>query len=160
NRLRPELLQLKLTFESYIRTFKGFRIGVFGEGVYSTQNFFNNYQATILSAPAFNPTPESQTFFIDAYRAHKYIAADIKAITTPIKSFDIRLEAYIFQPVNSILKTADNKATYSLPFLYRDFIGTAALVYNSGVGPISAGVNYYTQLPDLPYFSFFFHFGY
>ncbi|MBX3162927.1 MAG: patatin-like phospholipase family protein [Bacteroidetes bacterium] len=160
NRLRPEWLQLKLTFESYIRTFKGFRIGVFGEGVYSTQNFFNNYQATILSAPAFNPTPESQTFFIDAYRAHKYIAAGIKAITTPIKSFDIRLEAYIFQPVNSILKTADNKATYSLPFLYRDFIGTAALVYNSGIGPISAGVNYYTQLPDLPYFSFFFHFGY
>src|SRR5690606_12673385 len=105
-------LQLKLTFESYLRTVKVFRIGVFTEGVYSTQGFFNNYQATILSAPAFNPTPESQTYFMDAYRAHQYIAAGIKAVTTPIKSFDIRLEAYMFQPVRSVVKTDDNRAKY------------------------------------------------
>ncbi|MCW3075504.1 MAG: hypothetical protein JWO32_113, partial [Bacteroidetes bacterium] len=94
-------LQLKFTIDSYIRTFKGFRIGIFGETVYSTQSFFSNYQATILSAPAFNPTPESQTFFIEAYRAHNYFAGGLKAITTPFRGLDIRVEAYIFQPVLS-----------------------------------------------------------
>jgi NTE family protein len=151
-------LQLKFTFDSYIKTFKGFRIGVFGEAVYSTQSFFSNYQATILSAPAFNPTPESQTFFIDYYRAHNYFAGGLKAITTPVRGLDIRLEAYLYQPVLSILKTPNNTARYSSPFLYRYFSGMAAAVYNTAVGPVSIGVNYYDQ-KDYP-FSFFFHFGY
>lgn len=158
NQLRDPWLQLKFTFDSYIRTFKGFRIGVFGETVYSTQSFFSNYQATILSAPAFNPTPESQTFFIERFRAHNYFAAGLKAITTPVRGLDIRVEAYIFQPVFSILKTPENTAKYSTPFLYRHFTGMAAAVYNTAIGPISLGVNYYDQ-KEYP-FSVFFHFGY
>ncbi len=157
-RIHPTWLQLKFTIDKYIKTFRGFKIGVFGEAVYSTQTFFSNYQATILSAPAFNPTPESQTFFIDAYRAHNYLVGGLKAITTPIKSLDIRVEAYIFQPVYTILKTADDKANYSTPFLTSHFTGMAAAVYNTAIGPISVGVNYYDQYQNP--FSFFFHFGY
>lgn len=151
-------LQFKLTFDSYIRTFKGFKIGVFAEGVYSTQDFFRNYTSSILSAPVFNPTPESQTLFIPQYRSHQYVAGGIKAITTPWKKFDIRLEAYLFQPVTSIVSTNDQKAKYTEPFLYRNFIGLAALVYNTPVGPVSIGVNYYDKNNNS--FSFFFHFGY
>jgi NTE family protein len=151
-------VQFKLTIDSYIRTFKGFKIGVFAEGVYSTQDFFRNYTSTILSAPAFNPTPESQTLFIPQYRAHQYVAGGLKAITTPWKKFDIRLEAYLFQPITSIVSTNDQKAKYTEPFLYRNFIGLAALVYNTPVGPLSIGVNYYDKNPNS--FSFFFHFGY
>lgn len=158
NKQQPAWLQLKLTIDKYIKTFKGFKIGVFGEAVYSTQSFFSNYQATILSAPAFNPTPESQTFFIDAYRAHKYLAGGLKAIATPIKNIDIRAEAYIFQPVESILKTSDGGSKYSSPFLYRHFSGLTALVFNSPIGPISVGVNYYDEKDNS--FSFFFHVGY
>lgn len=167
NRAVPAWLQLKLTFDSYIRTFKGFKIGIFAEGVYSTQTFFSNYQATILSAPAFNPTPESQTFFMDAFRAHKYMAGGIKFITTPVKSLDLRLEGYLFQPVQSILKNPSGEAVYSSPFLYRHFIGMGALVYNSPIGPISAGLNYYgpnyanyTTNYNGNSISFFFHIGY
>ncbi len=160
NKMQLPWLQLKFTFDSYIRTFNRFKIGVFTEGVYSTQSFFNNYQSTILSAPAFNPTPESKTFFIDTYRAHNYVAGGIKAITSPFKNIDIRLEAYIFQPVLSIIKNpSDGKAKYSnTAFLYRDFSGVAAVVYNSPIGPISASVNYYDKYVNP--FSFFFHVGY
>lgn len=158
NKNQSPWLQLKLTFESYIKTFRGFRIGVFAEGVYSSQDFFVNYKSTILSAPAFNPTPESQTFFIDAYRAHKYLAGGIKAITSPTKSFDIRLEAYIFQPYQSIKENSNGRAVYSSPFINRYFSGLAALVYNSAIGPISIGVNYYDQNENS--FSPFFHIGY
>ncbi len=156
-RRRP-WFQAKLTFDNYLRTFRGFTIGAYGEVVYSTQGFFNNYTASILSAPAFNPTPESQTFFIDDYRAHNYFAGGIKAITTPYKSLDIRLEAYIFQPVLSILKDEKNKPRYSTPFLYRHFIASATAVYNTALGPFSLGVNYYDRNENA--FSFFFHFGY
>ncbi len=158
NKNQDPWLQLKLTFDSYIRTFKGFKIGIFMEGVYSTQSFFSNYKSTILSAPAFNPTPESQTFFIDAYRAHNYFAGGIKAITSPTKSFDIRLEAYIFQPYRSIRENVNGKAEYTSPLLYRYFSGMATLVYNSAIGPISIGVNYYDQ--NQYSFSPFFHIGY
>lgn len=158
NKNQAPWLQLKLTFDSYIRTVKGFKIGVFLEGVYTTQTSFSNYKSTILSAPAFNPTPESQTFFIDAYRAHNYLAGGIKAITSPAKSFDIRLEAYIFQPYRSIQENLKGKAEYTSPLLYRYFSGTATLVYTSAIGPISIGVNYYDQNQNV--FSPFFHIGY
>jgi NTE family protein len=151
-------IQFKLTFDSYIRTFKGFKIGVFAEGVYSSQTFFRNYTSSILSAPAFNPTLESQTLFIPQYRAHQYVAGGIKAITTPFKNFDIRLEAYLFQPATSIVPTEKQKARYTTPFLYRNFIGLVALVYNTPVGPVSVGMNYYDKNENS--FSFFFHFGY
>ena len=158
NKALPAWLQLKLTFDSYIRTFKRFKLGVFLEGVYSTQGFFNNYQSTILSAPVFNPTPESQTFFIDTYRAHNYFAGGVKTITSPAKNIDIRLEAYIFQPYLSIIQTSDGKAKYTSPFLYRYLSATATLVYNSPIGPVSLGLNYYdkNEYPISP----FFHIGY
>lgn len=158
NTLRAPWFQLKLTVDRYIRTFKALKLGVFGEAVYSSQDFFSNYQSTILSAPAFNPTPESQTFFMDRYRAHDYLAAGFKIITTPVKNLDFRMEAYIFQPIRSIVKTSDGKAAYSDPFFYRYLSGLAALVYNSPVGPISISANYYEQ-PENP-FTFFFHIGY
>jgi NTE family protein len=158
NKTKPAWLQIKLTFDSYIKTFKWFKLGVFAEGVYSTQGFFSNYKSTILSAPAFNPTPESQTFFIDAYRAHNYFAGGIKTITSPTKNLDIRLEAYIFQPYQSIRENSKGEAEYAAPFLYRYFSGMAALVYNSPIGPVSVGINYYDQ--NKYSFSPFFHIGY
>lgn len=158
NKKLPGWLQMKLTFDSYIRTFKKFKLGIFMEGVYSTQSFFSNYKSTILSAPVFNPTQESQTFFIDAYRSHNYFAGGVKAITSPAKGLDIRLEAYIFQPYQAIRENSEGKAEYAAPLLYRYFSGTATLVYNSAIGPISFGVNYYDQNQYV--FSPFFHIGY
>jgi NTE family protein len=158
NHLQTPWLQLKLTFDSYIRTFNRFKVGIFAEGVYSTQNFFTNYKSTILSAPAFNPTPESQTYFIDAYRAHNYFAGGIKAITTILKSVDVRIEAYVFQPYQAIRENELGHAYYADPFLYRYFSGLAALVYNSPLGPVSIGINYYDQNKNS--FSPFFHIGY
>jgi NTE family protein len=149
---------MKLTLDSYIKTFKGFKIGVFGEAVYSTQSFFSNYNATILSAPAFNPIPESQTYFIDAFRAHNYFAGGLKAIITPAKGLDFRFEGYLFQPVQSIMKNSEGKASYGKPLTSQPFIGMACAVYNTAVGPVSLGVNYYDKFENPV--TFFFHFGY
>jgi NTE family protein len=155
---KHEWFNLKLTIDKYIKPIKYFKIGVFAEGVYSSQNFFRNYSASILSAPSFNPIPESQTLFIDDYRAHQYVSGGLKAIATPYKNFDIRFEGYLYQPVYSILKNNAGKAEYSTPFLYRHFLGMGALIYHSPIGPLSVGINYYDKNENS--FSFFFHFGY
>ena len=149
---------IKITIDKYIKPIKYFKIGVFGEGVYSSQDFFRNYTASVLSAPSFNPIPESQTLFIEDYRAHEYIAGGLKAIATPYKNFDVRFEAYVFQPVYSIIKKPDNTADYSSFLLYRHLLGMGSLIYHSPLGPLSIGVNYYDKNPNS--FSFFFHFGY
>ena len=112
-----------------------------------------NYKSSILSAPAFNPTPESQTFFIDAFRSHNYLAGGLKLIISPTKFVDVRFEGYIFQPYQSIKENSDKKAEYSSPFLYRYYSGLAAAVINSPIGPISIGINYYDQYENP--FSFF-----
>lgn len=149
---------LKLTIDKYVKPIKYFKIGVFGEGVYSNQDFFRSYTATVLSAPAFNPIPESQTLFVADYRAFQYAAGGLKAIATPYKNFDIRIEGYIYQPIYSILRKTDNTPELSTPLLYRHFLGMGALVYHSPIGPLSIGLNYYDKNENS--FSFFFHFGY
>jgi NTE family protein len=149
---------LKLTIDKYIKPIKYFKIGVFGEGVYSNQDFFRSYTATVLSAPAFSPIPESQTLFVADYRAFQYAAGGLKAIATPYKNFDFRVEGYLYQPIYSILRKTDNTPELSTPLLYRHFLGMGALVYHSPIGPLSIGVNYYDKNENS--FSFFFHFGY
>lgn len=149
---------LKLSVDKYIKPIKYFKVGVFAEGVYSSQDFFRNYKSTILSAPVFNPIPESQTLFVDDYRAHQYISGGLKLIASPLKNIDMRFEGYIYQPIYSIIKNKQEKAEYTTPFLYQHFLGMGALVYHSPIGPLSLGVNYYDRTENT--FSFFFHIGY
>jgi len=86
------------------------------------------------------------------------MAGGLLVIATPYNNIDVRFVSYLYQPVLSILKTSDKKATYSTPFLYRHFLRMGALVYHSPIGPLSIGVNYYDKNDNS--FSFFFHFGY
>jgi NTE family protein len=151
-------LQFNAKIDYYLKTSNFLKIGILGEAVYSDQDFFRNYTSTILSSPAFMPTPESKTLFLEKFRAHKFIAGGAKLIINPFKNLDIRLEGYIFQPIQSIVKNNTNKPEYSINFLYRYLTGMAAVVYHTPIGPISTSVNYY--LGEKNPVSFLFHFGY
>ncbi|MBC7862141.1 MAG: hypothetical protein IAF38_04150, partial [Bacteroidia bacterium] len=152
-------LQFKATLDMYIKTTKRIKFGVYAEAAWYNQSFFSNYTSTILSAPAFTPTPESKTLFLPNYRAHQYLAGGLKAIVHPVKNLDVRAEGYIFQPVNSILADPiTNQAYYSTNFLYRHFILMGALVYHTPLGPISFSINYYENGKNS--FSYLIHFGY
>ncbi len=149
----------KAKFDYYFKPFQFFKIGVLLEGVYSTQQLFKNYTSSVLSAPAFMPTPESKTLFLPNFRAYQYGAAGMKMIFHPIKQLDLRFEGYLFQPYQSIVKKADLiTADLSKPLLHQYIVGMAALVYHTPIGPISVSVNYYHKEPQP--FTFLFHFGY
>lgn len=151
-------VMFKARIDYYLKPLNFFKIGVLLEGVYSSQDLFANYTSSILSAPAFMPTPESKTLFLPNFRAYQYAAGGVKMIFHPVKPLDLRFEGYLFQPYQSIEQQADQTAVLTKPFLHQYIVGMAALVYHTPLGPVSISVNYYHKEPEP--FTFLFHFGY
>ncbi len=134
------------SFEKYIPLYKGIRFGIHGELMYSNHPFFENYTSTILSARQFQPTLESSLIFLPSFRAFKYAAFGLKDIIPVTKSIDLRLEAYIFLPEKSIMQNpVTKKAYYAESFAHQYFMGSASLVLNTPLGPISLMANYYSK---------------
>jgi NTE family protein len=156
--------QLKVVFDNYYLGKGLIRFGTYVEGVYSNQVPFNNYWATALIAPAFQPTPESMTLFLPNYRAFNYAAGGPKLITSFKSIFDFRLEAYIFLPYQAIEEASNYTASLTGPFAAKRYIATAALVYHSPIGPMSVSLNYFDNTDNttnpVATFSIFFHVGF
>ncbi len=148
---------LKFQYTNFFMSIKKLRIGFNLEGVASTQDLFNNYIASSIMAPSYNPLPESKTFFLPQYRAHNYAAGGLLGVLSLNKSFDIRAEGYVFNPFGRIVPDADNNATYDYT-VKQFYTGSAALVFHSPLGPVSFSANYYDK-KEVPW-SFIFNFGY
>ena len=158
-------LILRMTYDSYFKERGRWRLGFYAEVCYSTQPFFHNYTSTMLSCPAFEPTPESKTFFIPAFRAHQFAGAGLKSIFVIVKNIDFRIEGYLFAPYQKIIQNPDFTASFAAPpsfnFQYFKTLSTmdmAALVWHSPLGPMSVSINYYS--PQKQPFSILFNFGY
>lgn len=165
--------QIKVVFDNYYLGRGLIRFGTYLEGVYSNQVPFTNYWATILTAPAFQPTPESMTLFLPNYRAFNYAAGGPKLITSFKSIFDFRLEAYVFlpyqaiseiQPSPNVSSTKWYTTSFTGPFVVKRYIATAALVYHSPIGPMSLSLNYFDNTDNttnaVNTFSVFFHVGF
>jgi NTE family protein len=147
----------RFNYQNYFFNRKLFKSGFYLEGVFSTQNFFNNYISSSIAAPAFNPIPESKTYFLPQFRAHQYAACGLMNVLAFTKKIELRLEGYAFKPVNSIIKDSFGKASYDgTPVIH--YLGSASLIGHTPLGPISVSANYYDK-KDEPW-SFVFNFGY
>ena len=150
--------QIKILYDRYFKIKGIYSLGIYTEALISNKPLFNNYTSSLLSAPAFQPTPESKAFLIPNFRANTYGVVGIKNIIRIYKKIHFRLEGYLFQPYQEILQTNDFKAYYGKPFEVRSILGYAALVYNSPICPISISLSYYHE-KDNP-FSIMFNIGY
>lgn len=160
-----EWYQVKMVYDNYYKRKGHLRLGIYAEGVYSSQELFKNYTASILKAPAFQPTPESKTLFLESFRSYQYGAVGHKIIISFMESFDLRLEGYIFQPFRTIIKQENKTASFGRDFDKRYIIGTSALVFHSPLGPVSMSLNYYHNVPEVAQVdktpvTVLFHFGY
>jgi NTE family protein len=109
----------------------------------------NNYTSTILNVPDFHPVPEMQTLLIPAFRATSFAGFGLKTVLRLYKKIEFRVEGYVFQPYQEILENPLDQTPMFGPVLSdRSWIGSAALVYNSLIGPISLGVNYYDKMAE------------
>lgn len=151
---------LNLNFETYFMQKGLYRLGILLEGHYSFQPFFQNYTASILSAQAFQPTPDSRTGFYNDFRANQYLAGGLLNIFTINDLLDLRIEAYIFQPVQRITSNDLGEAEYGNYFEDRFGIASVSLIYHSIIGPLRATLNYFDSKTELNPLSFQVSYGF
>lgn len=142
-----EWISVKASLDQYLIPRRVVRFGYLLEGMYSTMPMFQNYTATIIQAPAFQPTPESFTYFIQEFRAPKYLAGGLRTIVAVARErFDLRLEGYVFQPYEPIIRGEDDQAITAAAFNERYYIGSGSLVYQSPIGPVWFNLSYFDGL--------------
>lgn len=150
--------EAKLTYENYFAAIGPVKFGGLVEVLYSSRPFYENFTATMISTPAFQPIPESKTIFQHDFRANRYGAFGLRSIVEVRKNVEVRLEGYVFQPYRSIYNNEFNEAYLSEPFENRYYLASGALVFHSPIGPLSLSVNYYDQREE-PW-SLIFNFGF
>ena len=148
----------EISLEKYWKLTKKFSIGSQLNATLSTQPFFNNFTASLLASPYFQPIPESKTLFQDEFRAHQFGSVGGKLIYAIKENIEFRTEHYVFQPYQTIDRTIDDQAVYGDPFQNRYYIGTVGAIFHSPIGPLSVNANYYDQR-ETPW-SWIINFGY
>lgn len=149
----------KVSYTDYFISKGWYRLGLLAEGMYSTQPYFHNYRASVLTAQSFDPLPDSRLAFYDDFKANQYLGGGLMNVFTIKDKVDIRLEAYIFQPIIRILDKY-GQASDSKPFIDRFGIGSASVIYHSPIGPVRATLNYFGSQSIVDRLSFQLSFGY
>lgn len=134
---------LKMSDEYYFFHTKKYTLGYLVEGVLSDQPLFNSYYASLLSAPTFYPLQDSKSLFLHNFKATSYVAGGLKNIFTLKKNFDFRLEGFLFLPYKEFIQTPNSGVKYADAFSKWRYAGTAGLVYQTPLGPISLSYNLY-----------------
>jgi NTE family protein len=150
---------VKLLYDNYFASLGPFKFGLYTEVRLSNQPLMNNYTSTFINAPDFHPVPEMQTLMIPAYRAMSFAGFGLKSVVRLYKKIEFRLEGYVFQPYQEIIENALTQSALLQPaFVNRAWIGSSAIVYNSLIGPLSIGANYYDKKTE--HFTFNINIGY
>lgn len=134
---------VKLSEENYFLHTSSYTLGYLVEGVISNQPSYQNYYATLLSAPAFYPLQDSKSLFLNNFRATSYLAGGLKNVFKLKNNLDFRLEGYAFIPYKAFKQTGLQGVDYEKSFSQWHYAGTAGLVYHTPVGPISLSYNLY-----------------
>ncbi len=134
------------------------RLGLLADLTISSQPFFSTYVATIAETPVFQPIPEMQTRFAEKFHATEYLGLGLRNIISINKNFDVRLEAFVFQPYRAIQTGENFHPREGEELSVRYLIGTINTVYYSPIGPASLSLNYFEN--DRNPISLMFHLGY
>lgn len=146
----PEVVQpykhtllARLNLEDYYDLGRWFSLGYNIDLTVSTALNLCDYTSTMIAMPAFQPTVHSQTLMLGAYRAPIYVGAMITPVIKFTKTFFLHLSGGYFQPYRALVETAGGGYEYSGILPKGSFIGHAALVWQSPIGPVSLSCAYY-----------------
>lgn len=142
NPLKHTLLA-RLNLEDYYDLGRWFSLGYNFDLTVSTQLNLADYTSTMIAMPAYQPTVHSKTLMLDAYRAPIYAGLMITPIIKFTKTFFLQISGGYFQPYRALEETASGGYQYTDPFPRGSFIGNAALVWQSPIGPLSLSCAYY-----------------
>ncbi len=143
---------MRLYSNYYLPIGSHFSLGLLADIIWSSKSPFNDYYSTLLSLPAFQPTPHSTTLILENYRADIYAGLGVTPIVRFTNKVSLQLGGYLFQPYETIIRTDDDKIAYSKPFSQRAFMAMGAFVWHTPVGPLSFSANWYERSQNKWYF--------
>ena len=156
--VHQEWFQIRMEYDNYFQKIGKLRLGFSSEMLISNKKLFSNYTSSLLSAGVFAPFPYARTVFMPEFRANNFVSAGLKNVYVFSKSFDLRIEGYLFKPINQIIKLADNSAAYDNKLTNIKYMATSAFVFHSPIGPASINMSWFERSQDR--FSFSFTIGY
>lgn len=136
---------LRLYNQSYHKIVNSLWTGLLIDGIWTNKKAFSNYTSSILSAPSFTPTSQSQTIFLPNFRSDSYLAFGIMPNILFTPRVYLRGEAYMFMPFYEIQKSDNYYVKYGELFKKRFIMSSLSMVYQTVVGPLSLSVNYYDK---------------
>jgi NTE family protein len=134
--------EFSMSFDEYSKVTERYSFGWLFEATYSTMSPLDNYRSTLIYTPSFEPMFDSETYFLDNFRAPGYVGAGMKHLWHLGGSFDFRLELYGFLPFRTFNEGITQEAEIEMGFQTPQFKGMGALIYDTVVGPLSARINY------------------
>lgn len=151
-------LQLQSRTRNYWSLSRKFGLGLESDVLLSTRKLTDSYDADIVTAPSFEPTPAAYNQFNRHFRANSYLAATLAPIYKISSSFTARLTMSAFVPLRRIMpgggtatEADDGTIVYSRPWgsHYSGWLNTARFYGEFDVcyslpipGVVTAYVNY------------------
>ncbi len=131
---------------STLKMIDHYRLGLYAHIVLSNQPMFASFTSTNLHSNTFAPTPESDISYLPQFRNPNFAAVGVNNVFTIYKQFQIRMDAYYFQPFCKVDENADNTAKQQ-KILLEEFslLLYAAVAYPTKRGPIALSLSLYPQ---------------
>ena len=136
---------IDLKVDNYYNIAKWFTLGLNANIAVSNPLRMGDYISTVLVSPGYTPTVHSRTLLLEGYRAPIYAAATLIPIFKFSESLSLRAAVGYFQPYREIIEKGGGQYDFSDPFPMGNFLGDAALVWQSPLGPVSLSCAYYQK---------------
>jgi NTE family protein len=152
---RHNYFQINAFFDQYYPLNDLFTIGLLAQATINNNTLFSNYTSSALSAPSFNPTPNSKSLYLEQNRSNQFFGAGSKFIFNISQNLHFRTELHGFFPIQSIQVVDEDKTAKLSGKLFPEFhvMGMTGLVMQTRFGPLSVEVNYYDKPGQKWFFS-------
>lgn len=141
--------QADLKAMNFFELHRKFSLGLSGQALLSTRKLLPTYDASIVAAEAFHPTPSSYNYFNSKLHANSFVTAGVMPVWKISGSFQLRGSMHCFLPVRKICVSSDDLAAggevgakYGKWFHDPEFFGELQAVLALPFGSISAYGNY------------------
>lgn len=149
NHAKPKWLQLESISRLFWTSGRHFSFGLESDIILSTRKLLTDYNATMVTAPAFQPTPSSYNSFNKAFRANSFISIGITPIYKYNSSLNFRWSSYCFLPLRKIVEDPHGGATYAHGWLnHPEYFGEIDVCYKLPFGTVTGYLNYASTAHD------------
>lgn len=140
---RRKWLQAELTTSNYFDLSRKISLGIETDLLWSSRSLLNNYYATIVEAPGFNPTASSYNSFNTSFRANSFAAVGVVPVWKLGSMLQLRGCFHGFMPLRKILDSGpDTRPVYGHWLSNPEFFGEVAGIVTLPFASVTAYANY------------------